>query len=198
MAVAQGFLARKRAKPGDKVLFLGCGAGHTLLALARRGFDVSGIDISAEAIAWAREKAAEAGLAAVLSVGDVVTLDRYPDSSFRFILDDYCLQCVIGGERGVCFANVFRILEPGGAFLAGTDCTSQQNIASSDEPEFDGPSRCLYRDGVRYSCLTFQGELEDELASAGFRIKCKSEVLRKHGAPAYHAGRQWIDAVKPR
>ena len=84
---------------------LGCGAGQTVLALSRRGFDVSGVDICPEAIAWAREAVAASSLVADLRVGDIVTLDTYPDDSFRFVLDDYCLQCLVGPERTACFAR---------------------------------------------------------------------------------------------
>jgi SAM-dependent methyltransferase len=198
VAVAEAFLARNQAKAGDRVLFLGCGAGHTLLAMARNGFEVAGIDISAVAIAWAREQAAEAGLRADLRVGDVVTLASYPDATFPFVVDDYCLQCAIGADRATAFSNIFRIVEPGGAFLAGTDCTSDLHIASSEDPVFDGQSRCLTRDGIPYSYLTLDGELEAEIARAGFLVRCRGERRRKQGAPNYHAGRQWIDAVKPR
>jgi len=176
---------------------LGCGSGHTLFAVARAGFDVSGVDISQEAIDWAREKAAEAGISVELTVGDVVTLSSYSEASFGVVLDDYCLQCVMGAERAICFSNVFRILEPGGAFLAGTDCTSSGNIEGAPDPEFDAESRCLYRDGVPYSYLTLAGQLEGEVSQAGFLVQRRSECLRKPGAPAYHAGRQWIDAIKP-
>ncbi len=198
VAMAEAFLARNQAKPGDLVLFLGCGSGHTLLAIARHGFVVSGVDISEEAIAWARERVAEAGFTAHLCVGDVVTLDSYRDSRFQFVVDDYCLQCVIGADRATCFSSVFRVLEPGGVFLAGTDCTSEENIAFSEDAQFDGQSRSLCRDDIPYSCLTLPGQLEEEVAQAGFRVQCKGERPAQRRAPAYHAGRQWIDAVKPR
>jgi SAM-dependent methyltransferase len=169
-----------------------------LLAIARKGFDVFGIDISQVAISWARENVAEAGLRADLSVGDVVTLASYPEATFQFILDDYCLQCVLGADRATSFSSIFRVLEPGGVFLAGTDCTSDQSIASFEDPVFDRQSRCLTRDGIPYSYLTMDGELDAEIARTGFSVRRASERRRKHGAPSYHAGRQWIDAVKPR
>ena len=198
VAVAEAFLARNRAMPGDKVLFLGCGSGHTLLTIARNGFIVSGIDISPVAIAWAQENAAEAGVRADLRVGDVVTLASYPQATFKFVLDDYCLQCVIGADRATAFSNIFRVLEPGGLFLAGTDCTDETIRGSDDDISFNRQSRCLTRDGIPYSYLTLDGELESEIASAGFLVGCSSERRRNPGAPSYHTGRQRIDAVKSR
>jgi 2-polyprenyl-3-methyl-5-hydroxy-6-metoxy-1,4-benzoquinol methylase len=42
---------------GKRVLELGCGAGNIARSLVERGFDVTGIDISPTAIAWATERA---------------------------------------------------------------------------------------------------------------------------------------------
>jgi SAM-dependent methyltransferase len=46
-------------KPGARVLDVPCGSGRHSIELARRGFDVTGLDISAEAIAHARQSAAD-------------------------------------------------------------------------------------------------------------------------------------------
>ena len=89
VAMAEAFLGRNHAAPGDSVLFLGCGAGHTLRAIAEHGLPVSGVDISEVAISWAKEKTDQSGLTADLRVGDVATLESYSDASFRFVLDDY-------------------------------------------------------------------------------------------------------------
>jgi SAM-dependent methyltransferase len=50
-AVSQGFIR------GPAVLDLGCGVGDNALYLAKRGFSVTGIDISTAAIAMAKRKA---------------------------------------------------------------------------------------------------------------------------------------------
>src|SRR5688572_9813628 len=51
-------------KPPAKVLVLGCGNGLSASRwMARSGYEVHGIDISATAIAWAEDAFAEDGLA---------------------------------------------------------------------------------------------------------------------------------------
>jgi len=45
---------------GPKVLDIGCGAGNNAIYLARRGFDVTGVDVSAKAISIAKQRAREA------------------------------------------------------------------------------------------------------------------------------------------
>src|SRR5450631_3071873 len=42
---------------GKRLLELGCGAGNIAGSLVERGFEVTGIDISPTAIAWATERA---------------------------------------------------------------------------------------------------------------------------------------------
>src|SRR5262249_61837515 len=49
--------------PGARVLDAGCGPGRHALALARRGFDVVGVDLSSDFIRLARESAVELGVA---------------------------------------------------------------------------------------------------------------------------------------
>lgn len=62
---------------GDRsvpILDIGCGTGRHAIELARRGYRVTGIDLSPSQIARAREKAAAAGVAPELVVGDARAL----------------------------------------------------------------------------------------------------------------------------
>jgi SAM-dependent methyltransferase len=59
---------------GPKVLDIGCGAGDLAIALARRGFEVTAIDISHVAIESARAKAAAEGLTVRFEVQDATRL----------------------------------------------------------------------------------------------------------------------------
>jgi len=57
--------------PRAHILDVGCGRGRHALILARRGFDVTGLDLSEHAIQKARERAAEAGLDIGFRIGDM-------------------------------------------------------------------------------------------------------------------------------
>jgi SAM-dependent methyltransferase len=59
---------------GPRVLDLGCGTGDLAIALARRGHEVTAVDISSVAIGRARAKAAGQGLTVRFEVGDATRL----------------------------------------------------------------------------------------------------------------------------
>ena len=80
-----------RLAPGDRVLDVACGSGRHALALARRGFRVTGVDISTEAIAYARSHAVGD---ATFVVGD---MDDLPDG--------------LTAEAAICMGNAFGYLE---------------------------------------------------------------------------------------
>ena len=59
-------------EPGASILDVGCGRGRHARELARRGYSVTGVDLSAASIADAREAAADATLGGVtFQVGDM-------------------------------------------------------------------------------------------------------------------------------
>lgn len=57
-----------------RVLDLGCGGGHNAVALARRGAQVTGIDVSAQMIEHARARAAAANVGVTFLQGDMTAL----------------------------------------------------------------------------------------------------------------------------
>ncbi|MFB6168609.1 MAG: class I SAM-dependent methyltransferase [Haloferacaceae archaeon] len=66
---------------GKEVLEIACGTGRFTVALAERGADIVGLDISAEMLAQGREKARRAGRQVDFLRGDAGRLP-FPDDSF--------------------------------------------------------------------------------------------------------------------
>lgn len=77
------------ARPGERVLDLGCGAGTAGLCLAARvsGIDLHGLELQPDYAALARRNAAGNGLAMTVHEGDL----RHPPASLRRLVFDHVL-----------------------------------------------------------------------------------------------------------
>ncbi|MFI6532534.1 SAM-dependent methyltransferase [Nonomuraea sp. NPDC050547] len=91
-------------RPGSRVLDVPCGSGRHALELARRGCRVTGLDVSAEAVAHARAAAEAEGLDLDLRRGDM-----------------RALPADVRAEAVICMGNSFGYLEHAATreFLAG-------------------------------------------------------------------------------
>ncbi len=102
-----------------RVIDLGCGTGRHVVHLARRGFDVVGIDLSPFMLDVAREKLDRDSLQAELVRGSMTDLSRFTDGSFRYAI---CMFSTLGLIRGKWnrlefLREVRRLLQPGGLFV---------------------------------------------------------------------------------
>ncbi|MEU1312171.1 methyltransferase domain-containing protein [Streptomyces cinnamoneus] len=101
--------------PG-KALDLGCGAGGNALALAERGWRVTGVDLSPRAIASTRISACARGLEVELLVAD--TAAWQPETTYDFVLSSYALP-PRGPARTATLAAAAAALTPGGILTLG-------------------------------------------------------------------------------
>lgn len=97
--------------PGARVVDLGCGSGVFTNVLHQRGYRSSGVDLSPSLLAIARAKFS--GIEFL--EGDIERLP-FADASFDGVLLSGVLHHL--PERSRCAAEVFRILRPGGKFVA--------------------------------------------------------------------------------
>lgn len=84
----------------ETALVICCGSGMESEFLARRGFRVTGLDISSEAVARTRERCRRYGFPCTLLVGDAEQLP-FPDSSFDFVFVHDGLHHLSDAYRGV-------------------------------------------------------------------------------------------------
>ncbi len=96
-----------------RALDICCGIGTQSIYLASQGFQVTGIDISPQAIEYAREKARAAEVKADFLVGDSTDL-KFPSSSFDFVFDRGCFHHIPQENRSDYIQGVHRVLTPHG------------------------------------------------------------------------------------
>lgn len=143
-------------QPGVRVLDVGCGPGRHALALARRGIDVVGVDLSEDFIGLARESAAAEGLRARFVVGDV--RDLAYDAEFDAVI---CL-CqggfgLLGGrDEGRALERIAAAPRPGGR-VALTAFSAAFAVRFLEEGESFDPAT-----GVLHERSTLRNEDGDE------------------------------------
>jgi len=96
------------------VLDAGCGTGRIARELAKRGLDVTGVDIDAEMLATGQRKAPELDW----RLGDLETiaLGRTYDAA---LMAGNVVIFLTPGSEGAVLANLARHLNPGGIVIAG-------------------------------------------------------------------------------
>jgi SAM-dependent methyltransferase len=104
-------LAERRAAAGE-VLDIGCGTGENALRFAAEGYQVTGVDISPDAVERARRRAAERGIEAEFAVGDALDLSAYR-GRFGTVIDCGCFHSLPVAHRGPFARQLHAACRPG-------------------------------------------------------------------------------------
>jgi SAM-dependent methyltransferase len=100
-----------------RILDAGCGAGHFACELARRGYSLCGLDLSAPMLAEARERVKNASLALPLVRGDILALP-FARQSFDAVLCRGVLNDLLDdASRAAALNALAKVLSPGGALV---------------------------------------------------------------------------------
>lgn len=110
---------RRHFRNGERLRLLdvGCGAGLASEALARRGFDVLGLDAAADAIAAGRAHAAARGIALDYRVG---TAEQLAVESARFPVITALEVIEHVADPASFMVSLAALLEPGGLLFVST------------------------------------------------------------------------------
>jgi SAM-dependent methyltransferase len=101
--------------PPGRALELGCGPGRNATYLAGRGYQVDAVDISAEAIAWARQRAEAAGTEIDFQCCSIFDA-TIPAGAYDLVYDSGCFHHLPPHRRQDYTELVARALRPGGRF----------------------------------------------------------------------------------
>jgi SAM-dependent methyltransferase len=108
-------LARAELKGTERVLDVGCGAGHTALAFAPLVAEVVALDMTQEMLDEAARLASQRGLTNLgFQLGFAEALP-FPDASFDVVTSRYCAHHYADAARAT--REAARVLRPGGRYL---------------------------------------------------------------------------------
>ena len=154
---------------------LGCGAGNYAVWLAAKGFRMTGLDLSTNAIELATGLARQKNVACRFAARDMTGIVEGFDDAFDFAYDWEVLHHVFPEDRERYVMNVHRMLRSGGNYFSL--CFSEE-----EPPIFGGGGK--YRETPLGTTLYFssEGELQ-ELFEPLFRIEqlCTIEIAAKKG-----------------
>lgn len=109
-------LLRKKGVRAGKALDVCCGAGTNSAYLARKGFQVTGIDISRRAVGYAAENCGRRKLACKFMVGDVLKLP-FARNTFDLVFDRGCYHHMPQSGKPRFAGLISKVLKKGGIYL---------------------------------------------------------------------------------
>jgi len=151
---ANPFLSEYLANFNDtpaKAIVVGCGLGDDAFALYEAGFDVTAIDISPEAIAWAKERFDGADIDFV--VADLFELPKELLGQFDFVFEAITIQSLPLTLRDRVITAITSLMTPNAKVLAVCN-------AKLDHERFDGPPWPLTFNELRLFTMKECRELE--------------------------------------
>ena len=122
-------------KPG-RMAVLGCGTGHDAMLFARSGFNVTGFDFAANAIASATKTAQARKLEIEFLQRNIFELEREFQHSFDYVLEHTCFCAIDPKLRSQYVEVVHNLLVSSGQLIAlfYTD-TQTDGLPFGTEPE---------------------------------------------------------------
>jgi ubiquinone/menaquinone biosynthesis C-methylase UbiE len=172
--IALGFVDELQLPKESRILEVGCGAGLTTLAFARRGYTIDAMDSVPAMVELARQHASRSGLADSVraEVGDVHSL-KFLDKSFDLIVAMGVTPWL--HDLRSALQEIVRVLKPGGYVVLNADNRHRLNhlldplLNPAVEPVRESVKRFLVSSGARkpstaarphmYSVAEFKGYL---------------------------------------
>ncbi|HOQ07712.1 MAG TPA: methyltransferase domain-containing protein [Clostridiales bacterium] len=112
---------------------LGCGTGSFCLEMAKRGFDMIGIDVSAEMLSIAKQKAVDANVDVLFLNQDMTSFELYGTVDAITCLVDSINYVTYKNDLKRMFRLVNNYLNPGGLFVFDINSPYKfENILSSN------------------------------------------------------------------
>jgi ubiquinone/menaquinone biosynthesis C-methylase UbiE len=161
-----------KVNPGDRVLDVGCGTGTLAAMLARKGAQVTGIDISLPMLSQAAQRVDEEGLADRVELKEMgaVDLDRaFLDGSFDTVVSTLVFSELSDDEIDYTLAECRRILRPAGQLLVADEVLPDSTLGRLGTFLFRLPFAVLAFALTQNTTHRVAG-LGERIAQAGFQL----------------------------
>jgi putative AdoMet-dependent methyltransferase len=113
---------------GAEIVDFGAGTGTFAIVAARRGLEVTAVDVSSEMISYAEDKARDAGVEGINFVHDGFLSYERPDGSADGVVSSYALHHLPDLWKGVALEQIHGMLTSSGKFFL------RDVVIGDDEP----------------------------------------------------------------
>ncbi len=155
--------------PAGHALDIGCGTGTNAIAMAEHGWQVTGIDFSAQAVARARRKARSKGLRVNFIHGDV---SAFADLSgpYDLCLDIGCYHSLPLSIQAAYAEHMGKLMRPGGT------CLMYSFLGAAGEDNASWPSEESLRQlfGAPFEFVSVEYGSDRRRTSAWFTMRRKA------------------------
>jgi ubiquinone/menaquinone biosynthesis C-methylase UbiE len=108
---AEVFVERLHIQPGMKVLDVACGSGNLAIPAAKKGANVTGLDLAQNLVEAAKKRAEAEGVTAKFEQGDAEALP-YDDNTFDVVMTMY--GAMFAPRPEIVADELIRVCKPGG------------------------------------------------------------------------------------
>ena len=113
---SQYLISELKQFPVEKGLDIGCGSGYFTRCFVRAGYDVTGLDVSAEMLQKAEEFSLKSGERARYLLGDITKFTSPQKFDFATAIND-CFNYLPKSQFKTALKRVKNLLKKGGVFL---------------------------------------------------------------------------------
>jgi SAM-dependent methyltransferase len=181
-------------RPVERVLDLGCGNGRHAIYFARQGFKAAGIDVSEQAIEWARAWAKRENLDIDFRTGNIENLP-FEDKTFDVVVSHGVLDHVHMETARKAAEEVHRILRPKGLFYCDLRSTEDFEYGVG---ELAGQNTFIVSEGYERGLVQhfFSRAETDELFDGLFRILYSEITELRLGPDFQRKFSRWVFAAE--
>lgn len=178
----------------ERVLDLGCGNGRHAIYFARQGFKCAGVDVSVQAIEWARDWARRESLEVDFRVGDIENLP-FENNSFDVVVSHGVLDHVPMNTARRAAAEVHRILRPEGLFYCDLRSTEDFEYGTGEQA---GLNTFVVSEGYERGLVQhfFSPAETEELFDGLFRILYSEITENRLGPDFQRKYSRWVFATE--